>query len=179
MRSIICTRRMTAFFILTVQIFSAGCESSLEPVFVVQGTLLVGGEPAANAAVAFHPAQTANKPHRGICAVAKTDANGAYRLSTFSSGDGALPGDYIVTVIWLDDSIPFDECDCDDPTKHDRLRGAYANPQKSPLRATVQSRSNDIALIASIHSSEPPTEREAVRRQIHRRKQKREMPFLN
>lgn len=122
---------------------STGCGNASR-VYEVEGQLLVGGKPASNAAVAFHPLN--GTTDSATCPVALTDSNGHFRLSTFSQHDGAPVGDYIVTLIWRDDSIPFDDCECEDPTKHDRLGGRYADIGKSDLRVTVRARQNQIVL---------------------------------
>src|SRR5262245_42998497 len=72
----------------------------------VEGKLSVSGTPAANARIAFHPLGRPSNP----LPVATTDADGAFRLTTFQAGDGAPEGEYAVTVIWPDVSLPQDEC---------------------------------------------------------------------
>ena len=131
--------------------WAAGCagrEAGGPAVCPVEGVLVVDGAPAANARVAFHPAGggPAARP------VGVTGPDGGFRLSTHAPGDGAPAGDYVVTVLWPDDSMPVDECECPDPAAHDRLRGAYLNPATSPLRATVGPGPNRVALRAEVGS---------------------------
>jgi len=61
----------------------------------VNGTVTLNGEPLANANVIFH------SPEVGRPAVARTDANGSFALSSFGEADGALPGEYTVTIVAL------------------------------------------------------------------------------
>lgn len=88
-------------------------------VYPVAGTLRVNGQPAANAMIAFHPRGTTDKraPHP----VAVTASDGTYRLTTSEPGDGAPAGEYAVPVLWIDATLPTDECV--DPFAHDRFQG--------------------------------------------------------
>jgi hypothetical protein len=62
------------------------------PTIATSGTLRLDGEPVSGATVTFVP------PPGGHAAVAITDATGAFKLTTFQSGDGAVAGTYGVTV---------------------------------------------------------------------------------
>jgi hypothetical protein len=125
----------------------AGCGGpDRVPVHPVAGTLLVGGRPAANAHVVFHPTDGAV----AVRPVAVTGPDGVYRLTTFAAGDGAPAGGYVVTVFWPADTMPADPCDCPDPSAHDRLRGAYLDPARSPLRAAVVPGENRVELRAEV-----------------------------
>src|SRR5262249_7274491 len=108
----------------------------------VNGVLLIGEMPATKASLAFHPLTGIGR----VRPVAITREDGSYRLTTYAHNDGAPEGDYGVTVVWPDDSIPFDECEGHDPAIHDRLRGFYASPTSTTLRATVRSGANRIDL---------------------------------
>lgn len=119
---------------------SCGCQRSRGlDVYPVAGTLVINGVPVGNASVAFHPVADDNLR----CPVGLTEAGGSYHLTTLAHQDGAVPGDYVVTVVWPDDTQAFDECECPDITKHDRLKGQYADPAKSPLRAVVRRAPNE------------------------------------
>ncbi len=56
---------------------------------------------------------------------------------------------HVVTVVWLNESIPIDECEGADLVIHDRLCGLYADPATSQLRATMHPRHNDITIQAA------------------------------
>jgi hypothetical protein len=63
-------------------------------VFPVEGQLLAAGRPLANALLVFHP----KSPSAGVSkAHAQTDKDGKFKVSTYTTGDGAVPGEYIVT----------------------------------------------------------------------------------
>jgi len=77
-----------------------GCGGKGKPVRV-NGSVTLDGKPLAGATVTFVPAGAA----RGRMAGGITDGDGQFRLTTFAEGDGALPGEYKVTVDLLDTSV--------------------------------------------------------------------------
>lgn len=88
---------------LWVLCLAAGCGGSSSdqwlkdrpPVFPVQGKVLYKGAPVAEAMVSFGNPDP--KKVRG--ASGQTDQNGEFRLTTFSPGDGAVVGEYQVTIL--------------------------------------------------------------------------------
>src|SRR5437868_6640610 len=66
----------------------AGCGGPVQ----VRGRVLLDEKPVEGAAVMLMPMRGGH-PASGI-----TDANGAFRLTTFKQNDGALPGEYKVVV---------------------------------------------------------------------------------
>jgi hypothetical protein len=108
-------------------------------VYPVQGKVLVVGIPAGNASVFFYPCD----PTQQRISTATTASDGTFWLTTFVSGDGAPEGEYDVTVVWPDYSIPRDECA--DPL-HDRLKLRYADRKKTELHATIRPRKNEVTL---------------------------------
>ncbi len=127
-----------------------GCGGPREAaVYPVAGTLTVGGQPAANAMVAFHPLDRAGSPP--ALPVASTGPDGTYRLMTHAAGDGAPAGEYAVTVVWPDDSQPRDECAA--IVTADRLEGRYADPARSPWRVRVGPGTNEVPLQAGPRSA--------------------------
>lgn len=112
----------------------------------VNGRLLVGNRPAANAQIAFH--RIAESTTKAILCVGTTGADGSFQLTTYKLGDGAPAGEYVVTAIWPDTSIPKDECV--DVSAHDRFNGRYSDPGKSQLRATVRLGVNEVVLRAAL-----------------------------
>jgi hypothetical protein len=59
----------------------------------VTGTVTLDGQPVAGANVSFSPTSGGGK-----AAVGTTDASGKFTLTTMKSGDGAVPGAYLVTI---------------------------------------------------------------------------------
>jgi hypothetical protein len=68
----------------------SGCGQS--ETVTVTGTVMLNGQPAANAEVIFTPS-------KGRVASGSTDAAGRFTLSTAKPNDGAVPGDHKVTVV--------------------------------------------------------------------------------
>lgn len=80
-----------------LMIFTAGCSKSEKlnrlPVFKVRGKVTLQGKPVANADITFANAE-ANKSAFG-----KTDEEGEYQLTTYSSFDGAVAGKHSVSIV--------------------------------------------------------------------------------
>lgn len=77
----------------------AGCGSKavgVDGTVPVQGTVKLKGTPLAGATVTFAPSGS------GRSASAVTDPQGKFQLTTLKPGDGAMPGDYKVTVSKLE-----------------------------------------------------------------------------
>jgi hypothetical protein len=72
----------------------AGCagQAGSSPV-PVNGTVTVGGKPVVGAMVEFQPESPGGKPAFGT-----VEADGTFRLTTNTAGDGAMPGKYKVTI---------------------------------------------------------------------------------
>lgn len=123
----------TWFMLMFGRMLVSGCEANRPAQLVpVEGELLIGGIPGAGVQLSFHPRQADSGTR---IAVGVTDLHGRFHLSTFRPNDGALPGEYVVTAVWPNDTIPKDECL--DPSAHDRLKGQYGDPAQSPLRVTI------------------------------------------
>lgn len=130
----------------------AGCadrakDAARVHVHPVEGKLAVSGRPAGNSHVVFHPIEKGDSIPR--YPVANTRPDGSFRLTTYAAGDGAPAGEYVVTVVWVNEAIPVDECEGADLMTHDRLCGLYADPATSQLRATVRPGHNEITLQAA------------------------------
>ena len=108
----------------------AGCTPS--ETVEVSGVLTLKGQPIDQAEVMFNPIT------KGRLASGVTDASGKFKLSTLKPDDGAMPGEYIVTL--------FEYYPPDKPPKMpppgqglpSRFPPGYADPGKSPLKATVE-----------------------------------------
>jgi hypothetical protein len=131
-------------------LLSAGCGSSAHPdVVPVSGTVSYQGQPLAGAQVVFHN----DKSPRA--AAGETDAQGNFKLTTFEPGDGAIIGEYRVSVAKIQSDAELSSASAADPSaaysqgmnaaasgdmssvqKHE-LPTKYANPETSGLTATV------------------------------------------
>lgn len=83
-------RRRVGLLLLLCSLLS-GCGD--DGLVQLQGTVMLDGQPLRNATVHF----IAQDPE-GRDALGSTDDEGVFRLSTFEPDDGALPGNYKVTV---------------------------------------------------------------------------------
>jgi hypothetical protein len=80
-------------------LLTPGC-GGLKPVWV-GGKVTLDGKPLAGATVSFVPIDE----NKGRSAGGKTDNDGNFELTTFTHGDGALPGEYKVTVDLPDTTV--------------------------------------------------------------------------
>lgn len=115
--------------VLLSALLASGCgQSETVP---VQGTLMFKGKPAENAEVMFNA-------KKGRLATGVTNAEGKFTLSTAKLNDGAMPGEYIVT---LGEYYPPDKPPAmprDGGPLPTRFPPQYGDPSKSPLTATVE-----------------------------------------
>ena len=88
--------------LLAVTVIGAGVAIMAQPadrwlaarphVVPTEGVLTLNGEPLASAVVTFHAVDGRHS------AAGRTDEAGVFHLATFDDGDGAVPGDYRITV---------------------------------------------------------------------------------
>jgi hypothetical protein len=74
----------------------AGCADKDSPV-KVSGSVYLNGQPVRNVRVNATPVKGHGRPAYGT-----TDSSGKFSLTTFQEGDGALPGQYNVTIEPID-----------------------------------------------------------------------------
>ena len=75
----------------TLLVIGQGCGARQKPV-PTEGVVTLDGKPVAGVIVTFNPVG------EGKAASGTTEADGAFRLTTFRTHDGALPGDYKITI---------------------------------------------------------------------------------
>jgi hypothetical protein len=123
-------------------LLACGCGNGREPAYTVRGQVLDAQQkPAVGALVVFHPAETSAGD--AVKPVGQVDETGAFSLTTYTKGDGAPAGEYVVTVTWpAPRKGPFE------PEGGDRLNGRYANPKSSTIRFKVQAQAlNEVPVI--------------------------------
>ncbi|MGD9721962.1 MAG: hypothetical protein AB7O59_10390 [Pirellulales bacterium] len=119
---------------------AAGCRQPAGPVcFPVSGQVLKNGRPLAEALVAFHPVAQAEDVFPKPSAV--TDAEGRFRLMTFTADDGAPAGRYAITVELRATRQVGEELVRDGPNT---LPKRYASPQTSQLEYEVVAGENAV-----------------------------------
>ena len=127
------TARLACPWVVALSLFIAGCREPDEgpPIYPVTGRLLVDGEPAARAEVAFH---RLGQPTPGLIPpFAVSEPDGTFRPSTNLSHDGAPAGDYALTVVWR----KYRTVQGEDVAGEDQLSGRYSLPGKSGLKVTI------------------------------------------
>ncbi len=114
-----------AFLIHTL----VGCSSDRVPVHPTKGRILVDGQPAYGAIVAFHPVGDVGlKGHKPF---ARANKEGHFEVNTYDTGDGVPSGEYKVTVIWPENP------EARGPSP-DRLKGRYAKPEDTTIQVEIQ-----------------------------------------
>lgn len=145
MRSVVFMGSMLVTMTL-VGCWSSGPQMESRSTVATEGQVLLSGKPQAGIHVTLIPvdAKQDGKP-RGI-----TDAQGNFQLSTYRKDDGAPPGDYVITLTWPgapDPSVPEDS-----QIPPDRLRGKFADPKKSAIKAKVESAKTILPPIKITHN---------------------------
>jgi hypothetical protein len=120
------------------------CGKGRLPVNPVHGRLLVDGQPAAHAQVAFHP--VGNDGPEAVHPFGQVDDRGEFTLSSYVRGDGAPEGDYKVTVAWyLATPNPDRDKGGDDFLTVNYLSDDYVRVETSPLRVRISKGANELA----------------------------------
>jgi hypothetical protein len=100
------------------------------------GTVLYKNEPVEGATVTFVPTGTAQ------AAIGQTDASGKFQLQTYQPGDGAVPGDYKVTVRKVEVAAQASEetnvFDTKPIEERSLLPQRYGKAEKTDLTASVK-----------------------------------------
>lgn len=115
----------------------AGCGPKFEKTFPVSGSLTVDEEPAKRAEVVFHPVGDVKGRVKPVAVVGE---DGNFTMTTFLTGDGAPPGEYMVTVVWR----KYHVVEGEEVEGDDMLYGQY-NDLRSPfLKVTVKPGENKL-----------------------------------
>jgi len=132
--------------LLFLPLLAAGCgrDASRLPTHPVEGFVQFEGRPLPNAFVVLHPKGLADK--KILPAHAKTDAAGKFKASTYDSGDGAIAGEYSVTVEYQELVKTVDGVFAGP----NLLPPKYANPQTTDVSIHVAEGDNKIPVI-NIH----------------------------
>ena len=117
------------------------------PVAKVRGTITYRGNPVAKASVSFIPEKPGTIP-----ALATTDANGTYSLSTYGAGDGAPVGPCRVAISLTGESPPLPEHLAKAEAAAETLRmpgkplvpKKYFSPDSSGLKVEVVSGTDNV-----------------------------------
>ena len=127
---------------LIVLLCTLGCGAK-SGVVPVKGIVRLDGQPLKSASVQFVPDDA------GRDAMAMTDSEGRFVLSTFEPRDGALPGNYKVVIVPLasaqeppkamspDEAMAAENARAKAKPAHLGFPEKYTRPDQTPLRQTV------------------------------------------
>jgi hypothetical protein len=121
----------------------AGCGDGLNLVQThpVSGSVTVDGQPGVGVQLHFHPVQTSGDRH--YAPFAESGPDGTFKTSCWAEGDGAPPGEYIVTAAWQTYvGAPYHRY-----TGPDKLRGRYESKEQSTIKVTIKEGDNVLAPI--------------------------------
>jgi hypothetical protein len=120
--------------IIVLAVLSAACLGcSQSETVAVTGTIISNGQPAENALVMFDP-----KAGQGRHAEGVTDASGHFALATAKPGDGAMPGEYVVTLAEYYPPGKAPALPKGGGLLPSRFPPKYGDPAQSPLTAKVE-----------------------------------------
>jgi hypothetical protein len=119
---------------------ASGCGGGSGPTPVaVAGRVETGaGQPCGGALVVFHPRDTARLNDAKPVAIAASD--GSFQATTTRQHDGAVPGEYGVTVVWPDPTKRKQQLSLSSEggsSGPDRLKGRYGNPGRPRITVTI------------------------------------------
>ncbi|QDU76662.1 hypothetical protein Pan97_37170 [Bremerella volcania] len=107
----------------------------------VTGTVTLAGSPVEDARIQFHAANNSQG------AIGQTKADGTFTLTTYVAGDGALPGDYVVTIskkevesgLSEEEKLKMQEMGrpIPSPKTKELMPREYTKSTSSPLKVTV------------------------------------------
>lgn len=125
-------RRIAAIVSFAAALSLLGCSERLPSRYPVEGEVRYRGKPLAEATVLFHPVSAAAPGLAQPMAI--TDEQGKFRLTTARSDDGAVPGDYAITVTQPALVLVGEEETRNGPNT---LPAIYGKPDTTPLKFTV------------------------------------------
>jgi len=131
--------RMTRIAPLTLFLACVGCGQGVSKTAPVKGVIKTKqGQPCAKALVVFHPLEKARLNDPKPLAIAED--SGEFTVRTFANDDGAVPGDYGVTVVWPGEASgksDFSLSGEGGSSGADRLGGKYGNPKDPKIKVTI------------------------------------------
>ncbi|MCI0702922.1 MAG: hypothetical protein L0241_17740 [Planctomycetia bacterium] len=113
---------------LFLALMVASCTSSAPKLYSVKGQVFHGDAPAEGATVVF---QLKNAGPNAPSPSGTVQADGSFTLRTHPYGEGAPSGEYVVLITWYPEDAREQE------TPKNKLPARYANPDETPLQATV------------------------------------------
>jgi hypothetical protein len=122
-----------------------GCSDGRVKTYPVHGEVSYKGHPVATGIVTFSPMTEGQPAARG-----RLQSDGKFSLGTYGVDDGAAAGAHVIVVSSFSAPTARPDLPADDP--HQRMPTPlvpirYTSVRKSPLRATVEDRENDVVIV--------------------------------
>jgi hypothetical protein len=130
------------FFVTIVSVACSGCEKKGLQVVPVHGRVTMKGQPLTHGDVSFNPLTKSDKTPFKI-ATGRINPDGTYSLSTLAKDDGAMPGEYAVTIIYAEKRKSSDPLEYAPPLLTPEK---YVKAEATPLRASVPAGSSPMTL---------------------------------
>jgi hypothetical protein len=108
-----------------------GCSSDQwAEVFPVSGVVKYDGQIPVGAQIVLHPVAAAASD--AVAPTGRVKADGSFVITSYQAGDGAPPGDYVVTIQWY-------KIEKDGVVGPNVIPDQYVSPKTSPIKVSVQS----------------------------------------
>lgn len=124
-------------------LFSLGCADERRDLPVCQrthGTITYNGKVPNGAVIQLCPLPIENTDWRTIKPAGRVGPDGKFEINTYALNDGAVAGEYVVTVLWTGDNP--------DLPMPDLFKGRYSNPGDPVMRVTIVEGENELPPIA-------------------------------
>ena len=92
--------RRLLLLVLALMVGCSSSDSKLPKTYSATGTVTLNGKAVEGATVNFYPMEGT------VSSIGSTDASGKYSLTTYRSNDGALPGQYKVSIVKYEGGAP-------------------------------------------------------------------------
>ncbi len=121
-------------FIAMGVITLAGCSrgNGFPPPVPVSGSVSYQGKPVDGASITFLAGDGGGRSASGT-----TDSQGAFQLTTFSTSDGALPGDYTVTIAKMESKIGGDMDASNPDADYNQMMAAAGSNNLAKLQKAI------------------------------------------
>ena len=128
--------RFNVWFLLVAIACVAGCSRSGDPsrkiVIPVKGIIIVDGQtPSSPVSIVCEPVGGVDVENPTVSQCV-TNTDGSFALSTYESGDGVPPGEYVLLITWGKMNV------ISMSYGGDEFKGKYNTVPKSPKRFTVE-----------------------------------------
>lgn len=131
------SRSIAILGIITLLVGLSGCGGGTPKTTPAKGIVTRAGNPCSGAMVVFHPLvkERANDPKP----VGTVDEKGVFVLTTYQKDDGAVPGEYGVTIVWNTKSPAGGlSLSGEGQTGTDQLGNRYGDPRNPRFKVTVE-----------------------------------------